>query len=93
MEFIKELNIDENTLNRIIEQNSESIIYTIETNKESIKEIIDYLKKIGIKPINELLIYEFDFFLMDINSIKNKLNNEVIENINNDYIYVEDLYN
>jgi hypothetical protein len=93
MEFIKELNINENTLNRIIEQNSESIIYTLETNKESIKEIIDYLKKSGIKPINELLIYEFDFFLMDINTIKNKLNKEVIENINNDYISVEELYN
>lgn len=93
MEFIKELNIDENTLNRIIEQNSESIIYTLETNKEDIKEIIDYLKKIGIKPINELLIYEFDFFLMDINTIKNKLNKEVIEDINNDYISVEELYN
>lgn len=93
MEFIKELNIDENTLNRIIEQNSESIIYTLETNKEKIKEIIDYLKKIEIKPINELLIYEFDFFLMDINTIKNKLNKEIIENINDDYIYIEELYN
>ena len=93
MEFIKELNIDENTLNRIIEQNSESIIYTLETNKESIKEIIDYIKKIGIKPINELLTYEFDFFLMDINEIKNRLNNELIEDINNDYICVEELYN
>ena len=93
MEFLKELNINENTLNRIIEQNSESIIYTLETNKKSIKEIIDYLKKSGIKPINELLIYEFDFFLMNINTIKNKLNKEVIENINNDYISVEELYN
>ena len=93
MEFIKELNIDENTLKKIIEQNSESIIYTLETNKESIKKIIDYIKKIGIKPINELLIYEFDFFLMDINEIKNKLNNELIEDINNDYICVEELYN
>jgi hypothetical protein len=88
MEFI-----DENTLKRITEINGESIIYTIETNKENISEIIDYLKKIGVKPINELLIYEFDFFLMDIDSIKNKLNNELIENINNDYICVEDLYN
>ena len=93
MEFIKELNIDENTLKKIIEQNSEAIIYTLETNKKDIKEIIDYIKKIGIKPINELLIYEFDFFLMDIDSIKNKLNNELIENINNDYICVEELYN
>lgn len=88
MEFI-----DENTLKRITEINGESIIYTIETNKENISEIIDYLKKIGVKPINELLIYEFDFFLMDIDSIKNKLNNELIENINNDYICVEELYN
>lgn len=93
MEFIKELNIDENTLKKIIEQNGEAIIYTLETNKKDIKEIIDYIKKIGIKPINELLIYEFDFFLMDINKIKNKLNNELIEDINNDYISVEELYN
>lgn len=93
MEFIKELNIDENTLKKIIEQNGEAIIYTLETNKKDIKEIIDYIKKIGVKPINELLIYEFDFFLMDIDSIKNKLNNELIENINNDYICVEELYN
>ena len=92
MEFIKELNIDENTLKKIIGQNGEAIIYTLETNKEDIKEIIDYIKKIGIKPINELLIYEFDFFLMDINKIKNKLNNELIEDINNDYICVEELY-
>jgi len=92
MNLIKELNIDENILKRIIDINDESIIYTIENNLNEIKTSIDYLNKIGIKPINELLIYEIDYLIEPerIKQIK-KDNTELINSINNDYIYIENI--
>ena len=90
MNNLKELGINNNTIERIINNNSESIIFTIENNIENIREIINYMKQIGIYNIDELLVYEIDYFLLDINILKEKINNqEIIDNINNDCTYIE----
>lgn len=90
MNNLKELGINNNTIERIIKNNSESIIFTIENNIENITEIINYMKQIGIYNIDELLVYEIDYFLLNINTLKNKITNqEIIDNINNDCTYIE----
>lgn len=88
------LNIDDNTIDKIIQMNGEGILFSLEQNIENIKEIIIYLEEIGIKPINELLIHEIDFFLKDPKEVKELLkkdNIELINNINDDYICIEEL--
>lgn len=94
MKYLINLGISEETLNKIIEVNDEAIELSFECNEESITNIINYLKYIGIKNIEDLLIYEIDFFLNDFEEIKKKLRRENIMdiyNINMDFTYIEKL--
>ena len=86
--------IDENLLDEIIKYNDESIVFSLESNKDNIKKVIDYLESIGIKNIEELLKYEIDIFLHDLRFIKKKIHPDdidLINNINDDCTFIEEI--
>ncbi len=92
MNYLIDLGVSKETLNKIIEVNGTTIILSIECNEESITNIINYLKYIGIKNIDDLLIYEIDFFLNKFEDVKKKLRMENVQdiyNINRDFTYIE----
>lgn len=94
MSYLIELGIKQQTIDRIIELNSGAIIITFECNQENITNIINYLKYVGIKNIEDLLIYEVDFFLKDFEEVKKLIrmeDRETIYNINQDWINIEDI--
>ena len=94
MNYLINLGINDKTINEIIEKNGEAIIPTFECNQEKITDIINYLKYVGIKNIDDLLIYEVDFFLKDLEEVKKKIrveNFETIYKINSDWMYIEEL--
>lgn len=94
MNYLLELGINKNSLEKIINHNGEAIYFSIESNVENITNIINYLKSINIKNIDELLIYEIDFFLNNYEDIKNKITKydiDKINNINNDCTYIENI--
>ena len=86
--------INEDLLSEIIRHNGEAIVFSLESKKESINRIINYLESIGIKNIDELLKYEIDIFLRDLSSVKKMIqpdNIDLINSINDDCICVEDI--
>jgi len=92
MNYLLDLGFNNETINKILEINGDTISLSFECNEENITNIINYLKKIGIKNIDQILIYEVDFFLNNFEEVKRKINNyEIIDNINEDYAYVENL--
>lgn len=94
MNYLLELGFSNDIINKILEVNGDAISLSFECNEENIRNIINYLKYIGIKNIDKILIYEVDFFLNDFEEIKRKIryeNYEVIQNINSDYTYIESL--
>ncbi len=92
MNYLLDLGFNNETINKILEINGDAISLSFECNEENITNIINYLKKIGIKNIDQILIYEVDFFLNNFEEVKRKINNyEIIDNINEDYAYVENL--
>ncbi len=94
MNYLIDLGIKQETIDRIIELNSGAIIITFECNQEKITNIINYLKYVGIKNIDDLLIYEVDFFLKDFEEVKRKIrieDYETIYNINQDWAYIEEI--
>lgn len=94
MNYLMDLGIKQETIDRIIELNSGAIIITFECNEENITNIINYLRYVGIKNIDDLLIYETDFFLKDFEEVKRKIRREdyeTIYNINQDWIYIEEI--
>ncbi len=94
MNYLMNLGFSEEIINKIIKQNGDAIIPSFECNKDNIVNIINYLKYIGIRNIDQLLVYEVDLFLKDYEEIKKKIrveDFETIYNINNDWIYVENI--
>ena len=86
--------INEDLLSEIIRHNGEAIVFSLESKKESINRIINYLESIGIKNIDELLKYEIDIFLRDLSSVKKMIqpdNIDLINSINDDCACFEDI--
>lgn len=95
LDFLKELGISEETINYINENNDSNIIFDVDCNKYECIKIIEYLRGIGIKNIETLLINELQIFYKDESRIKeifdkykNNLN-EVVAAINEDYTIIE----
>lgn len=94
MKYLIDLGINQNIIDKIIEANGNAITLTLESNEENITNVINYLRYIGIKNIEQLLIYEIDFFLQDLEKVKEKLKKEDYEKIfyiNSDWSYIETL--
>ena len=86
--------INEDLLSEIIRHNGEAIVFSLESKKESINRIINYLESIGIKNIDELLKYEIDIFFHDLSSVKKMIqpdNIDLINSINDDCACFEDI--
>ena len=97
IDFLKDINIDSDIINKIVNNNNDSSLFEIVNNQEECIKIIEYLRKIGITCINELLIYEIDLFKKDLDYIIKKIskfNIPVFVNIVNDeYTAIENIYN
>ena len=89
MDYLIELGIDSSTIDEIIENNGSGIVLSFENNRENIINIINYFNDIGIFNIDELLIYETDVFLESFDSIKKRITKDLVNYINDDYIFVE----
>lgn len=88
MNFLLEEGFNIELINKMINNYDESIIDQFIIEKENVKDVINYLKKIGIKDIDKLLQTRIEIFTKDINSVKDaflKHNiKEKVEEINND---------
>ena len=79
MEFLIILGIKRSTIN-IIEQNP-SFVFDLTANKEECSRIISYLKLIGVKNIDSLILYKQDLFLKTKDEVSSLFNNFEIRNI------------
>lgn len=95
IDFLKEYNISENTIEELKKQSS-SFLFDLNCNEEECCKIINYLRTIGIENIDELLLYETDIFFKNKSKVElafSKHNiNELVELINQDYQEIEVLY-
>ncbi len=91
MDFLIDLNIKKDTIENIKKLKGNNIEIDIKSNKEEITNIINYFKKLGINNIDELLIYELDTFFQDYDYIKENITSNTVEQINDDYTYIENL--
>lgn len=62
IDFLIECGINRKTITEIKNKYNESTLFDLSCNEDDCLKIIKYLKEIGIKNIDELLIYEIDIF-------------------------------
>ena len=87
--FLKELGFSEKTLSDIILNNDDSILYSVSLNEQNIEKIIKYMRNIGIKNIDSILIYHIEIFILTFSDFIKKISKFniplLVESINEDY--------
>lgn len=93
--FLKEQGITEEVIKDIENTYDENILYAMNTNEYEIIKILNFLKKIGIDVIDELLVYNINLFLYSFDEIAEKLSRynqqELAKKINEDYMFINSL--
>ena len=94
IEFLKHYGINENTINKL--SLNPNTIFNINANKKDFIEIITLLKELGIKNIDEIMLYNLGLFFNtkeEVQEMFNKHNsNELVVSINEDFTNIDKLY-
>lgn len=73
MDFLTLCNISDTTINKIIDNNSQSLLSDVSCNGGECMKIIEYMKELNIKCIDDLLINYLSIFLMDLEKFVKRL--------------------
>lgn len=93
MDFLRKVGISDDTIKRIIDNNSHQCLFNLECNQEECLRIISFMKNIGIKTVDELLIYLPEIFIQPISTFMKKLARydilEIIRVVNDEPLLIE----
>ena len=93
LQFLKDIGISDITILKMINNNSEDILYDLECDQVNCLEVIKYIKELNIKVIDDLLINEIGMFFKTKEYLVNKFSkfniSEIVDDINDDYIAIE----
>ena len=91
MKFLIDLGISEEAIGALKDAN----LYDLQMNEKKITEIILFLKSMGIKNLDELIIYELRILYMDLEQVKKAFNipnqEEMVDLINNDIMAIDEI--
>lgn len=89
LDFLKKCEISDEVIKDMSKVNSSANIYNFSCNQDEVVKIIEFLKKIGITCINQLLIHRIELFfdsLVDFKKIFDKEDvDSFVRSINDDY--------
>lgn len=95
MDYLLKEGFSKDLIAKLESKYDESLIELIKLERENIKEIIKYFKRVGIKRIDELLLAYPELFLKDvkiiISTFKKYVISELVTKINEDISYIEQL--
>ena len=93
MEFLKELGLEEGLIEKLQKRYENSILDLFILEKANVEDNIRYMKKIGIKRIEEILLMHIEIFTKNQEEVENaflKHNiKEIVEEINEDPMAIE----
>lgn len=75
MQFLQELGIKEQTIRKIKKNYDSSIIDILKMDSYNITQIINYLRTIGVKVIDDLLIHRIELFQIPQESLRRSIEN------------------
>lgn len=75
MNFLKELDLEDEVIDKIKANNTPSIVRQFICDRENAKKLIIYFKEIGISVVDELLIRRLEIFSIDYKRVKKAIEN------------------
>ena len=95
IDFLKMCEISDDVIKQIEKVNSSANLYNLNCNDLDTVKIIDFLRSVGVKCIEQLLIYKIDLFFTSYDMFKKKFNKydveKLVELINDDYNVIDKL--
>ena len=93
MEFLLELGLDEKKIKLLPERYEKSILDLLVLEESNVKENIEYMKRIGIKRIEEILLSHIEIFTKPKEEVENAFLKhniaKIVEEINKDITTIE----
>lgn len=93
IDFLKKLNIKENTVVEMIKNNSTFALSSLSVNEDECIKIVKYMQENGFICIDDLLINRIDLFLTSFDKFLKKLSKfnipALIQLINTDYTMID----
>lgn len=88
MDFLLEEGFSHDLIHQIQRRYDEAILDQFSLEEENVKDVIHYFQKIGIEPIDVLLLTRIEIFMKDVNEVKDAFLchniKQVVEEINKD---------
>lgn len=96
IDYLKEYGITDETIEELPKLYYEELIDSLSINQFAVRKVIEYLRDLGIKDFNKLILFNLPVFLANCSYIKEcfeKVNNleETIKKINEDNMYIEEI--
>lgn len=92
LDFLLKVGIKEDTLDKLYNNLDESTLKLIRENYASALKTIIYMNKIGINNIDDVIIFNPDLLTKIFSKIRNKFNDKIISDINNDPSNIYEIY-
>lgn len=93
LDFLKDAGIDALAIEDLKRTYSEENLYTLYTNEYEAVKIINFFREIGIKYIEEILVYCFDVFIYSLDEVIKAFNvygvKKCVDVINEDYYLID----
>jgi len=97
MDFLKTAMISDDTIKLIMENNSSVCLFNLECNKEECLRIIKFIRNIGIRRVDDLLIKETEIFIQSLREFMKKISRydivEVVTEVNDNPLMIEKYMN
>ena len=95
LDFLEKCEINNDVINEMKSNNVSANLYNLSCNSDEVIKIVQYLNKIGVNCVNELLIYRINIFFLDFETfiekfVKNDIDN-FVKIINTDYNLVDEI--
>ena len=89
MDFLKEYGIKDEVINQMLKSYDQVLIDVFLFDEANVRKVIEYFQVLGIKVIDDLLLYRIEIFSIDVEKLKKSISRfdqqELIRRINEDY--------
>ncbi len=95
MKYLIDTGLSPEIIKKLEAKYDESTLDLLKIERDNVIEVINYFKEIGIKDIESLFVTYIEIFTRDVDDVKNAFNKhnikEVVEKINDDIFYIENI--
>lgn len=96
IDFLRDYGISNDTLLEMTKKYNEALLFDLSCNEDDCLKILSYMKEIGIKNVDQILLYRIDPFMMTFESFVKKLGKcnvmVLVDLINNDCSAIDAMF-